>query len=1194
MHRFFRPIFLSFIFFLVTTEKLFSLHTLFETRDKKVEQKNSFLEHLNKQINGLKKELEERRQQQTNKDRLTATTQEIATLKEKVKELPSAEKTRVTKRLHFLTAIIYPLLLDYEKVLEHLEATLEANIQAHQEYRDDPEYKAIRLPKKSYYLFEDLQMIDTAMIIAQDKLAAYEEKKKAIELDGVHCKKNLATVTQEYGAKKKEQEEFLVRMGRIAAQDSTALAHARREAELIDSQEFHLGLKKSFFELKLKDAEQRLAFFDFQIFLLGHKIEILKDEYAVLKKYLRIDDQYLAQQQSQLDRKRAAALNLKNHYYNQISVYQELKADGQKQLLITLDQLGLSQSDAAGLDDWKKSFKTVQQWVAGAKIGNILIAQTELDVHKEYIEAQIELEKSKLLEEEIEVDTIRSWNKMTMHKFSLDTDEEVAAEKTHYALQKDEIEANLIGLSDKKIALATLTTGLNRALINLKNKITDLESEQERLFKNNQAEFSQVQGLLRNAQEHLTSEISLLAKIVELLNQSEKKLKIMHKKIGSVVVQLEEKSWWVKVSEVRWTQITLFIPKMAHFFQEYAVLALSFFHYYIHPLEAGKVFLTAFKASYRSVAIVLGQLLLSIIALAFFLGVALVPLKAVLLARVNRSPILYKYSLLALIVLEYLEKAGWSLGIWTALFTIVYAGHVSADSWVLLFMGATFYLISLPFLWYQAYSFITFFGIKNGEYGSVIIGAEYQERFIRSCMLLSCGTIFLQCIRNAFMLLENNSEVPTLLLALNFIVLQLAIISLITKKQIIRALPSDTPLLLWIKETVAKFFYPLFALILGLIILSNPYLGYGRLVLPVLLRSLFSLGLIPLFSWLYARVRKVSIDLFFTAHDEVMRERFSYSKTWHGFFVIASLGLFLVCSLFVVAKIWNYPLGLAKYLYLLRYEISIVDYDAITGKPIALTILSLAKMVLFVIAGYFVASFINRFILQRIFDPGLVGHGLQNTLLTLNRYIIVISFFLIALNNVGLSSLIMRFFLILITLGFALKEPLSDFFCYFILLVQRPIKIGDLVMLNEEIMGVVRHITPRSVVIRKRNSTTLLVPNSHFITNSITNWSYTKTFLAFNDIVLTVSYNADPLFVKDLIVKTLEANGNILKNPPPFVILSDFAENGFQFTLRGYLSADKVLEQFAIASDVRLELAKALKANNIDIARPTRFIKTVD
>ena len=188
---------------------------------------------------------------------------------------------------------------------------------------------------------------------------------------------------------------------------------------------------------------------------------------------------------------------------------------------------------------------------------------------------------------------------------------------------------------------------------------------------------------------------------------------------------------------------------------------------------------------------------------------------------------------------------------------------------------------------------------------------------------------------------------------------------------------------------------------------------------------------------------------------------------------INTLCIFGVAFL-VISKIWNYPISIRVIKNWLRYEFSVVDYDARTGEPISLTLWSIIKTFLFVFIGIIIAFVVNRFVLQRIFDPGLMGVGLQNTLLTLSRYIIVITALLIGLNNVGLSNIIVRFFLILVALGFALKEPLSDFFCYFILLVQRPIKIGDLIMVDTDIMGVVRQITPRSVILRKKNSVTII------------------------------------------------------------------------------------------------------------------------
>ena len=146
-------------------------------------------------------------------------------------------------------------------------------------------------------------------------------------------------------------------------------------------------------------------------------------------------------------------------------------------------------------------------------------------------------------------------------------------------------------------------------------------------------------------------------------------------------------------------------------------------------------------------------------------------------------------------------------------------------------------------------------------------------------------------------------------------------------------------------------------------------------------------------------------------------------------------------------------------------------------------------------------------------------------------------------------------------------------------------------MLDDDTKGVVRHITLRSVFLRRKNSVTVIIPNSHVMNKPVVNWNYSRTFFAFDDIMITVSYSVDPLRVKELILKVLDNNINILKNPAPIVQLQNFVDNGFQFMVRAFLSPDKVLDQFDIASDVRLELVRVLRAHAIEVASPTRVVK---
>lgn len=171
------------------------------------------------------------------------------------------------------------------------------------------------------------------------------------------------------------------------------------------------------------------------------------------------------------------------------------------------------------------------------------------------------------------------------------------------------------------------------------------------------------------------------------------------------------------------------------------------------------------------------------------------------------------------------------------------------------------------------------------------------------------------------------------------------------------------------------------------------------------------------------------------------------------------------------------------------------------GTPDPVTFISLLKVVGFIIGGFLASYAVNRFILVRIYDLFLVDSGVQHTVTSIMRYIIFAITILVGFSYVGLGQHIGYLLAALaVSIGWVLKDPINDFISYFIILVQRPIKIGDYVQINKETQGVVRRITPRSVILRRKNSTTLVVPNSYFIGQTIENWNYSRSFIALNDI----------------------------------------------------------------------------------------------
>jgi len=195
------------------------------------------------------------------------------------------------------------------------------------------------------------------------------------------------------------------------------------------------------------------------------------------------------------------------------------------------------------------------------------------------------------------------------------------------------------------------------------------------------------------------------------------------------------------------------------------------------------------------------------------------------------------------------------------------------------------------------------------------------------------------------------------------------------------------------------------------------------------------------------------------------------------------------------------------------------------------------------------------------------------------------------LQSVGLGNVVTWAYAALIFgIGYMIKDPARDLISYFIILMQRPIKIGDYIRIDDKTMGVVRKITPKSVILRRKNSITLIVPNTDVITNSVYNWNYTRSFVAFDDIAITIPYKHDPVLVRSLLMGVVDEHALVLKSPKPIVRLDRFGEYGYKFLIRGFVSSTNALEIWHIAGDIRIAIISKLHEENISIAVPVRMI----
>ncbi len=182
-------------------------------------------------------------------------------------------------------------------------------------------------------------------------------------------------------------------------------------------------------------------------------------------------------------------------------------------------------------------------------------------------------------------------------------------------------------------------------------------------------------------------------------------------------------------------------------------------------------------------------------------------------------------------------------------------------------------------------------------------------------------------------------------------------------------------------------------------------------------------------------------------------------------------------------------------------------------------------------------------------------------------------------------------------IGFGLQSIINNFVSGLILLFERPLKVGDLIVVNGQ-TGRVRNISVRSTEIETGDRATLIVPNSELITNSFLNWTH-RNSLSSISIPVKTSYATDPEQVRKVLEKVASECPIILQQPKPGASFDSFGPNGFEFSLSA--SVADFAKRGAAMSDLRHRIVAAFRENGIEMPyaqhdvhlRDLDFVKTL-
>jgi small-conductance mechanosensitive channel len=280
------------------------------------------------------------------------------------------------------------------------------------------------------------------------------------------------------------------------------------------------------------------------------------------------------------------------------------------------------------------------------------------------------------------------------------------------------------------------------------------------------------------------------------------------------------------------------------------------------------------------------------------------------------------------------------------------------------------------------------------------------------------------------------------------------------------------------------------------------------------------------------------------------------------------------CAIPLLALIWG-----ARVVDIQDVWLSLKD-----GVVLGDTRVSISDFITFIIIfsiGYTLTRLLQSALRLSVLPNTKIDTGAQNALVTGVGYIGIFFAALIAITSMGLdlSSLAIVAGALSVGIGFGLQAIVSNFLSGIILLVERPIKVGDWIQVGAY-SGYVSKIAVRATTIDTFDQANVIIPNADFISGTVTNMTHLSKRGRVK-VPVGVAYDSDPVFVKEILMDIVSSNANILKSPGPSVFLLGFGPDSIDFEIRGILR--DVNSITSTRSDMNFEILRRFAQEGIEI-----------
>lgn len=232
----------------------------------------------------------------------------------------------------------------------------------------------------------------------------------------------------------------------------------------------------------------------------------------------------------------------------------------------------------------------------------------------------------------------------------------------------------------------------------------------------------------------------------------------------------------------------------------------------------------------------------------------------------------------------------------------------------------------------------------------------------------------------------------------------------------------------------------------------------------------------------------------------------------------------------------------------------------------------------------FATRVVQRWLRDSVLNQSRIDVGIANSIETAVGYSGTGLALLLALSYAGLdiTSLAIVAGALSVGIGFGLQSIVNNFVSGLILLVERPVKVGDWIVVGTE-QGNVRRISVRSTEIETFDRASLIIPNSELITGRVMNWTH-RNQLGRAVVKITAAPEADPEEVLKVLRAAATSHPEAMQQPAPVVTFDNFSAAGLEFTVR--VTVADVYRTGPVATDLRVAILKILREQGLSYRHP--------